>query len=112
MSVAVITIALMSVTVNRAMIRRWLDGNPTRAAGSCRQRSHWMARPGTRKPRGAGCATRAGLTDRTFFRHFADKREVLFDGGSALQELIVTVVADAPDSQAPIHAHAAGVGGA
>jgi AcrR family transcriptional regulator len=57
----------------------------------------------------AEIAQRAGLTERTFFRHFADKREVLFGGGSALQELIVSVVADAPDSQAPIDAAAAGL---
>lgn len=47
-------------------------------------------------------AARAGLTERTFFRHFADKREVLFGGALALQELMVGVVADAPDSIAPI----------
>src|SRR6201996_9548609 len=57
----------------------------------------------------AEIAERAGLTERTFFRHFADKREVLFDGGNALQELIVGVVADAPDSQTPIDAAAAGL---
>lgn len=57
----------------------------------------------------AEIAQRAGLTERTFFRHFADKREVLFDGGSALQELIVSVVADAPDALAPIDAAAAGL---
>ena len=28
----------------------------------------------------AAIASRAGVTERTFFRHFADKREVLFDG--------------------------------
>ena len=28
----------------------------------------------------AGIAARAGVTERTFFRHFPDKREVLFDG--------------------------------
>ena len=52
-------------------------------------------------------ATRAGLTERTFFRHFADKREVLFWGSGALQELIVSAVASAPDSAAPIDAIAA-----
>jgi AcrR family transcriptional regulator len=57
----------------------------------------------------AEIAQRAGLTERTFFRHFADKREVLFDGGSALQELIVSVVADAPGPLAPIDAAAAGL---
>jgi AcrR family transcriptional regulator len=55
----------------------------------------------------AEIAERAGLTERTFFRHFADKREVLFAGAGALQELLVTAVADAPDSAAPIEAIAA-----
>jgi AcrR family transcriptional regulator len=50
----------------------------------------------------AEIATRAGLTERTFFRHFADKREVLFSGAGALQELLVDNVAAAPDSLAPI----------
>lgn len=55
----------------------------------------------------AQIAARAGLTERTFFRHFADKREVLFWGAGALQELLVTAVADAPDSSPPIDAVAA-----
>ena len=55
----------------------------------------------------AEIAKRAGLTERTFFRHFADKREVLFGGAGALQELLVRTVADAPDSAAPIDAMAA-----
>lgn len=41
-------------------------------------------------------ADRAGLTERTFFRHFADKREVLFGGSALLKERIVTAVAGAP----------------
>ncbi|MFE5243541.1 MULTISPECIES: TetR family transcriptional regulator [unclassified Streptomyces] len=52
-------------------------------------------------------AKRAGLTERTFFRHFADKREVLFPGDSPLRELLVGAVADAPASAAPIDAVAA-----
>ena len=46
----------------------------------------------------AEIAKRAGLTERTFFRHYADKREVLFAGASTLRDLLVTTVADAPDS--------------
>ena len=55
----------------------------------------------------AEIAKRAGLTERTFFRHFADKREVLFWGAGLLQELLVSTVASAPDSAAPIDAVAA-----
>ncbi len=52
----------------------------------------------------AQIAERAGLTKRTFFRHFADKREVLFSGAQALQELFVAAVADAPASDGPLAA--------
>jgi len=52
----------------------------------------------------AGIAERAGLTERTFFRHFADKREVLFGGAGTLQELLVGGVASAPKSAAPMDA--------
>jgi len=55
----------------------------------------------------AEIAERAGLTERTFFRHFADKREVLFAGGEVLRELLVGAVAGASDSVAPIEAVAA-----
>jgi AcrR family transcriptional regulator len=57
----------------------------------------------------AEIAERAGLTERTFFRHFADKREVLFAGAGALEELLVSTVAKAPASAAPIDAAAAGI---
>jgi AcrR family transcriptional regulator len=50
----------------------------------------------------AEIAGRAGLTERTFFRHFADKREVLFAGADVLRELLVDSVARASDSVAPI----------
>jgi AcrR family transcriptional regulator len=57
----------------------------------------------------AEIAKRAGLTERTFFRHFADKREVLFAGADALRELLVSTVAKAPASLPPIEAAAAGL---
>lgn len=57
----------------------------------------------------AEIAKRAGLTERTFFRHYADKREVLFAGSAALRDLIVGAVAATPDGTAPIDAVAAGL---
>jgi AcrR family transcriptional regulator len=57
----------------------------------------------------AEIAKRAGLTERTFFRHFADKREVLFWGAGALHELLVSTVASAPDAAPPIDAVAAAI---
>jgi len=44
----------------------------------------------------AEIAVRAGLTERTFFRHFTDKREVLFYGMEMLRDLLTRAVADAP----------------
>jgi AcrR family transcriptional regulator len=52
-------------------------------------------------------ARRAGLTERTFFRHYADKREVLFEGSTSLEELLVGALSAAPESAAPIDAVAA-----
>ena len=52
----------------------------------------------------AEIAARAGLTERTFFRYFADKREVLFQGATQFQDAIVTAVADAPATLTPIDA--------
>ncbi|HTU74130.1 MAG TPA: helix-turn-helix domain-containing protein [Trebonia sp.] len=40
----------------------------------------------------AEIAERAGLTKRTFFRHFADKREVLFWGSELLQQRMVAAI--------------------
>jgi AcrR family transcriptional regulator len=52
----------------------------------------------------AEIAERAGLTERTFFRHFSDKREVLFSGAAALQELFVSAIASAPPGATPLEA--------
>ena len=60
----------------------------------------------------ADIAVRAGVTERTFFRYFADKREVLFDGAGALQQLVVDGVAAAPASVAPVEAVARAFEGA
>ena len=50
----------------------------------------------------AEIAERAGLTKRTFFRYFTDKREVLFWGQDRLRELYVRTIEAAPEAAAPI----------
>jgi AcrR family transcriptional regulator len=60
----------------------------------------------------AEIAARAGLTERTFFRHFADKREVLFYGTEMLRDLLTRAVADAPASATPMDAVGAALGAA
>jgi AcrR family transcriptional regulator len=47
-------------------------------------------------------AARADLTERTFFRYFADKREVLFSGTEEFEKLIVSGVASAPKTMSPL----------
>lgn len=56
-------------------------------------------------------AERAGLTERTFFRYFSDKREVLFSGGDALREQLVSALEKAPGSLSPIDAVGAALEG-
>ena len=50
----------------------------------------------------AEIAARAGLTERTFFRHFTDKREVLFWGAGDLRAFLVDAIAAAPAGTTPI----------
>lgn len=57
----------------------------------------------------AEIAERAGLTERTFFRHFADKREVLFSGAGLLKTLVVDGVEAAPPGTSPMAAVMAGL---
>ena len=49
----------------------------------------------------AEIAAKAGVTERTFFRHFPDKREVLFDGEAELGAVLIDAVRKAPDALGP-----------
>ncbi|MFF5438477.1 TetR/AcrR family transcriptional regulator [Streptomyces achromogenes] len=49
----------------------------------------------------AEIAARAGVNERTFFRHFPDKREVLFDGEADMRAALTREIADAPDGLRP-----------
>jgi AcrR family transcriptional regulator len=52
----------------------------------------------------AEIAARAGLTERTFFRHFSDKREVLFRGSEGLRDTLVLAVDQAPPEASALEA--------
>lgn len=49
----------------------------------------------------AEIAARAGVNERTYFRHFPDKREVLFDGEADLRAELIQAIAEAPDGPQP-----------
>jgi AcrR family transcriptional regulator len=73
------------------------------AAGRLRQAAlDLFAERGYERTTVADIAERAGVTERTFFRYFADKREVLFAGTNDLQELVVSTIAAAPPGRAPL----------
>ncbi|MFB7906001.1 TetR/AcrR family transcriptional regulator [Kitasatospora sp. NPDC056076] len=61
-----------------------------------------FAEQGFERTTAAEIAVRAGLTERTFYRHFADKREVLFHGTELMRELLVRAVAGAPADATPM----------
>jgi AcrR family transcriptional regulator len=57
----------------------------------------------------AEIADSVGLTERTFFRHFADKREVIFSGQERFQQVFVNGIASASADATPLAAVIAAV---
>lgn len=57
----------------------------------------------------AQIAARAGLTERTFYRYFSDKREVLFFGSDAFEAAMVEALQSAAESLVPVQAVAVAV---
>ncbi|MGC8466043.1 MAG: TetR family transcriptional regulator [Acidimicrobiales bacterium] len=55
----------------------------------------------------ADIATQAGVNKRTFFRHFTDKRDVLFAGAAELETLLLGRIVEAQSDLAPLDAIAA-----
>src|SRR5579859_6833369 len=98
MSVNVITVACMSVAVIR------YDQGMGRWEPNARDRLERAALAlygdrGFEQTTVAEIAQQAGLTERTFYRYFADKREVLFWGAASLQVLLESSVAATPADQ-------------
>ncbi len=116
MSVADITVARMSVSVISDVsgcrydydmwMARWKPDSPGRLEQAALA---LFGERGYDNTTVAEIAAHAGVTERTFFRHYADKREVLFGGAGVMKKLLVSTVAGAPDSAGPIEAAAAGL---
>lgn len=90
----------MSVTDNR---RKALK----RHEGDARSRLQQAAlalfdEQGYEQTTAAQIAARAGVTERTFFRYFPDKREVLFGGEHILRAALLESMASAPAGLGPI----------
>jgi AcrR family transcriptional regulator len=60
----------------------------------------------------AQIAQRAGLNERSFYRYFTDKREVLFRGGDELESHLTKALREAPPDEGPLDAVLAAIAGA
>jgi len=98
-----ITIASMSVPVITydVTMGRWAPDATARLAAAALE---LYVQRGFDDTTVAEIAQRAGLSERTFFRHFADKRDVLFSGSGQLQQLMVDAAASAPSGATPMAA--------
>jgi AcrR family transcriptional regulator len=68
-----------------------------------------FARNGFEQTTTAEIARSVGLTERTFFRHFSDKREVLFYGQQELVRVFLEGIQTAPTGLSPLEVVAAAV---
>ncbi|OII33169.1 hypothetical protein BIU98_06985 [Curtobacterium sp. MMLR14_010] len=72
---------------------RWASGSRERLESAALD---LFVDPGYDETTVAQIADRAGLTRSTFFRHFADKREVVFGTEDTLSDLLVAAVSELP----------------
>ena len=81
--------SVSDINYDRAMVR-WEPDSPSRLQEAALT---LFAERGYEETTVAAIAERAGVTERTFFRHYADKREVLFAGSDVFA---ATVTAASP----------------
>lgn len=98
MSVAVITTLLA--------MGRW---EPDAQGRMMRAAIELFAERGFDKTTAGDIAERAGVTERTFFRHFADKREVLFAGSDVMERTAYDAITAAPADLTPLDAALTGM---
>lgn len=112
MSATDITLHPMSVDVIRRFpgyddgMVRWQPGATARLQQAAIE---LFAEQGFERTTVAEIAARAELTERTFFRHYADKREVLFAGQDVFRSGFVTGIGTAPADASPMEIAAAAV---
>ncbi|MFK0118550.1 TetR/AcrR family transcriptional regulator [Streptomyces sp. NPDC090994] len=80
---------------------RWEPGTAKRLQAAALE---LFATRGYERTTAAEIAQSVGLTERTFFRHFSDKREVLFHGTQTLTLALVDGVREAPPDASPLDA--------
>ena len=78
---------------------RWEPGTPERLQKAALE---LFATRGYEQTTATEIAQSVGLTERTFFRHFSDKREVLFYGQKQFAQAFLTGVTAAPRDASPI----------
>jgi AcrR family transcriptional regulator len=83
---------------------RWEPGTPERLQQAAMD---LFASRGFEQTTAAEIAQSVGLTERTFFRHFSDKREVLFYGQELLIQAFLDGLDDAPKGATPLEMVAA-----
>ena len=98
----------MSVTVITTLIvmGRW---EPDARGRMIRAAVELFAERGFEHTTAGDIAERAGVTERTFFRHFTDKREVLFDGSGTMEQTTHDAILAAPAHFSPLDAALAGM---
>lgn len=89
-----------------AVMGRWQPGTRARLHTAA---VRLFTERGYEETTAADIAEAAGVTERTFFRHFPDKREVLFDGQDRLIEAVARGVKEAPADAAPLDVAVSGV---
>jgi AcrR family transcriptional regulator len=85
---------------------RWEPGSPQRLQEAALE---LFATRGFEQTTATDIAQAVGLTERTFYRHFSDKREVLFYGQDVLLDAFLTGVETAPPEASPLDVVAAAV---